>query len=171
VAASEGRAPNHDSRAVGLAAAGAQVTEVERKRRDAGVGELLAESVEAPVAGPLFCDDFIFGSLWPGAVWCLVPSEAPEDDRPSKSSWRDPALFEARETELIKRLNEVIQSGIPADATVREAMLEMRRAAEEEPEAKALRTQLMALALVGGGKVMQEWAEGAKDWRSLGEPE
>lgn len=91
-----------------------------------------------------------------------MPSEVPKDDQSSVSSWRDPARFEARENELIAKLNEIIQRGIPEDATVREAMLEMRRASKEEPDAQALLRCLMALALVGGGNVMQEWADGKR---------
>jgi hypothetical protein len=91
-----------------------------------------------------------------------LTSEAPKDDQIPEVPRRDPVLIETRENELIEKLHKVIQRGIPEDATVREAMLEMRRATTEEPDAQTLVKCLMALALVGGGNVMQEWAEGTR---------
>jgi len=96
-----------------------------------------------------------------------VSSGAPQSDTPSNSSWRDPALFEAREAELVERFGEVIQRGVADDATMLEAMREMRRAAKEEPDAKVVLAQLLALRIVRRGNPMQDSADEPKSWSSL----
>ncbi|MGE5281510.1 MAG: hypothetical protein ACM3N0_04155 [Chloroflexota bacterium] len=59
------------------------------------------------------------------------------------------SALEEHEGELLEKLMELMQAGIPEKATVREAIAEMLRACREDPEAQELIERLAAMKYFG----------------------
>lgn len=76
-------------------------------------------------------------------------------------------VFEDHEGDLVEKVTELAERGIPEDATVREAVIEMRRAMTEDPEVRELIERLFVMKLYGGGKVVDNWPEWWRENRPL----
>jgi hypothetical protein len=130
-----------------------------------GSGFAFAFALSSWVAALLLVD---FGEPFAPVATTLspMPPDVPKEDQPSESR-----LLEEREAELTERLIALSERGIPENATVTEAMLEIYRAMREEPEAQALVKQLAAMAAEGGGNVSFNWANWWRENRVQDDPE
>jgi len=68
--------------------------------------------------------------------------------------------MEEHESELLAELFTEMQQAIPEDATVFEAMIEMRRAMFEEPKTRELAMRVMTLTFTGEGRLREFLPEG-----------
>ena len=106
-----------------------------------------------------------------GLRFSRVDSGVPEEDR-EDGQLPDPLqhaerAFEEHEADLIEQLTTLAQRGIPKDATVREAMIEMRRAMKDDPDAQELVERLVAIMRSGAGNVAENWVEWRRENRPL----
>jgi len=67
--------------------------------------------------------------------------------------------LEEHEGDLVAQVIALAQRGIPEEATVKEAVIEMRRAMLNDPDANELIQRLLAMRLFGGGRVVDNWPE------------
>lgn len=70
--------------------------------------------------------------------------------------------FEEHEAEMVEELIALAERGLPENATVGEAVIEMRRAMREDPEAQELVHRLVAMILFDGGQVAMNWGQWAR---------
>lgn len=87
-----------------------------------------------------------------------VPKEPEAPANPLQGAER---AFEEHEAEMVEELIALAERGLPENATVGEAVIEMRRAMREDPEAQELVHRLVAMILFDGGQVAMNWAQ----WR------
>lgn len=96
-----------------------------------------------------------------------VPKGGDEGGEPADPLHHAERAFEEHEADLIEQLIAVAERGIPKDATVREAMVELQRAMEEEPDAQELVERLVAMMLSGAGSVAKNWNAWRRENRPL----
>lgn len=90
------------------------------------------------------------------------PFETPPD--PLEGAER---AFEEHEAELVEELIALAERGVREDGTVGDAVIEMRRAMRDDPEAQELVHRLVAMILFGGGRVAMNWGPW---WRANRQP-
>jgi hypothetical protein len=78
--------------------------------------------------------------------------------------------FEEHERGLWAELMARMEGSVPEEATVREAVEAMQRAAAEDPEVKDLLSRATSIATLGGGAYLQERLEGPLPRLPGGEP-
>jgi hypothetical protein len=88
-----------------------------------------------------------------------VPKEAGGDEPPPDPLQEAERAFENHEGDLVERIIELAERGIPEKATVREAMIEMHRSMREDPETRELIERLALMTHYGGGKVARNWPQ------------
>lgn len=96
-----------------------------------------------------------------------VPKEDGQDWLPLDPLQDAERVFEDHEGDLVEKVTDLAQRGIPKDATVREAVFEMQRAMAEDPEMRELIERLLVMKLYGGGKVVDNWPEWWRENRPL----
>jgi hypothetical protein len=101
------------------------------------------------------------------AVDSGVPKESDGSGLPPDPLQGAERAFEEHEGDLMKRIIDLVQRGIAEDATVGEAMIEMRRAMREDPAANELIQRLLAMMLFDGGHVVENWPEWWRENRPL----
>jgi uncharacterized protein with PIN domain len=88
-----------------------------------------------------------------------VPKEPEAAPNPLQGAER---AFEEHEAEMVEELIALAERGLPENATVGEAVIEMRRAMREDPEAQELVHRLVAMILFDGGRVAMNWGQWAR---------
>lgn len=93
----------------------------------------------------------------------------PKEPEPQSGSLRGAErAFEEHEAEMVEELIAIAERGLSENATVGEAVIEMRRAMREDPKAQELVHRLVAMILFGGGRVAMNWGQW---WRENRSPE
>lgn len=85
-----------------------------------------------------------------------VPKEPETPPDPLQGAER---AFEEHEAEMVEELIALAERGLPENATVGEAVVEMQRAMREDPEAQELIHRLVAMILFDGGQVAMNWGQ------------
>jgi hypothetical protein len=92
----------------------------------------------------------------------LDPGLPKEPEPPADPLQGAERAFEEHEAEMVEELIALAERGLPENATVGEAVIEMRRAMREDPEAQELVHRLVAMILFDGGRVAMNWGQWAR---------
>ena len=97
----------------------------------------------------------------------MDPGVPKEPETQSSSLQGAERAFEEHEAEMVEVLIALAERGLSENATVGEAVIEMRRAMREDPEAQELVHRLVAMILFDGGSVAMNWGRWWRENRLL----